>query len=856
MPTVSDAITRRFAEFQADPLQQFRVRLRRQRAGQLREMLASSNDLTLEGFNKDVWRLESQTLLHNQPIKTGEIFSVDGVSDERLRELDDAFTAGALEFHGNSIWGSGTRVYGASLQNSDAEKLANIREAARILTAPAVAPIDKATALIGLPGFGPNIATGLVMVFHPSEFALWNQVSQRVLASLGGETSELAGFERDVQSVRAAVNAEDFLELDWFFYLLNHDQLAAAPNSSERSYWVLGARPDIYDIEGAVAALDRDVWRTGGGDVQVGDRFALWKFKGREKHRGIVALGEVMSAPTTRPIEPNAFNRKQEDGPPQPCVDVRYVQMPEGPIWLDNEPWLGELSVANAQGGTAFHVTPEQWQRLMDLVGGWPERARRGVWWVNQRASFKQERAGGYLWAPLADKAGRRPSHWENMGRAQAGDIVLSYASGRLRAVSRVLAAAVAAKQPEELEQRWNDDGQLLRVQYADLDPIELARIPVEWRQAEGPGSPFDRDGGVNQGYLFHISDGFLERLADAFPTLENALADLEGRQIQQRTWCIYVPRSGASNFHLARAAATWGAPQEGRLTGIRPDDRLVFVHDLKSDLSPAPSGFPRVPLDLFHGIAGVVLEAEAVSAPFVDSETIWPNEPYPERVRFRELNEQHEVPINTDAQPVGIVEATRRSALAGGRPILAEGVEKPVTPFDVEAVQTAAADKGLQLDPAIVAQLMAALESGKHVILTGPPGTAKTTLAEVVAEVATKAGRCTGHLLTTATADWTTYETIGGLRPDGTGELTFEQGHFLDAIATTQWLVIDELNRSNFDRAFGQLFTVLSGQAVELPYRARRQGRSHRRSYPRAPRCPPARTSSRSRRPGGSSPR
>jgi len=31
---------------------------------------------------------------------------------------------------------------------------------------------------------------------------------------------------------------------------------------------------------------------------------------------------------------------------------------------------------------------------------------------------------------------------------------------------------------------------------------------------------------------------------------------------------------------------------------------------------------------------------------------------------------------------------------------------------------------------------------------------------------------------------------------------------------------VIDELNRSHFDRAFGQLFTVLSGQAVVLPYR------------------------------------
>jgi hypothetical protein len=71
----------------------------------------------------------------------------------------------------------------------------------------------------------------------------------------------------------------------------------------------------------------------------------------------------------------------------------------------------------------------------------------------------------------------------------------------------------------------------------------------------------------------------------------------------------------------------------------------------------------------------------------------------------------------------------------------------------------------------------------------------------------------------TTATADWTTYETIGGLRPRGSDRLEFEEGHFLQAIRNKQWLLIDELNRSQFDRAFGQLFTVLSGQPVVLPY-------------------------------------
>src|SRR3954462_11826488 len=129
---------------------------------------------------------------------------------------------------------------------------------------------------------------------------------------------------------------------------------------------------------------------------------------------------------------------------------------------------------------------------------------------------------------------------------------------------------------------------------------------------------------------------------------------------------------------------------------------------------------------------------------------------------------------------------------------------------FSAEELAKAARELGMVYPVHVLDQLVAAIDAGKHVVLTGPPGTGKTTLAYLAADVGQHAMLCTGYLPTTATTEWTTFETIGGFQPTSDGFI-YRPGMFIDAIDSGRCLFFVNVTASTVICAFGQLFTVLS---------------------------------------------
>jgi len=153
-----------------------------------------------------------------------------------------------------------------------------------------------------------------------------------------------------------------------------------------------------------------------------------------------------------------------------------------------------------------------------------------------------------------------------------------------------------------------------------------------------------------------------------------------------------------------------------------------------------------------------------------------------------------------------------------------------PLRDIDIDRLTAAVleelSDQHIHLPDAdrLIRRCVVALLVG-HLVLQGPPGTGKTTLARALAAAFNVA-----LLESTATSEWSPYQVVGGLRPGNDAGLEPSYGKVTDAALQcaiqvrderdgvadegayqASWLLIDEFNRADIDKAIGSLYTMLS---------------------------------------------
>lgn len=219
-------------------------------------------------------------------------------------------------------------------------------------------------------------------------------------------------------------------------------------------------------------------------------------------------------------------------------------------------------------------------------------------WWASQNKTYKDERSGGYLWAPKHNENGQSFFHWQNVARVEPGDVIFSYFGQRILAISTAASQAYDAPLPRDWEERhpWFEDGWKVDVVYDDLEiPIQVndhfdelrSRLPDKY-------SPLATKGGA-QGYLFSVPEKPAEYLLElaGWVGLDHTPEFLSGGEGINRSGATKV-RIGQSLFRK-RLKDYWG--ERCAVTGASTIELLRASHTIGwSEANPADR------VDVFNG--------------------------------------------------------------------------------------------------------------------------------------------------------------------------------------------------------------------------------------------------------------